>query len=60
VPITLVGFHPAFTTNWQVEPDLVELREPHALDELSADERKECLALWQAVGNLLRRARDGQ
>jgi hypothetical protein len=36
------------------------LRESSALDKLPTDERKECLALWQAVGNLLRRAQQGK
>jgi len=36
-------------TNWQTEPDLAGLREPHALDDLPPDERKDCLALWQDV-----------
>jgi serine/threonine-protein kinase len=36
-------------TRWQVDPDLAELREPAALDKLSADERKEWLALWNKV-----------
>ncbi len=43
-------------THWQVDPDLAGLREPRALDELSADERKECLGLWQEVGAVLDRA----
>jgi tetratricopeptide (TPR) repeat protein len=41
---------------WQREPDLAGLREPHALDKLTADERKECIALWQSVADLLERA----
>jgi serine/threonine-protein kinase len=45
---------------WQVDPDLAGLRESKALDKLPADERKECLALWQAVADLLRRAREGK
>jgi hypothetical protein len=44
---------------WQADPDLAGLRESSATDKLSTDERKECLALWQTVGNLLRRAREG-
>jgi serine/threonine-protein kinase len=36
-------------TNWQTDPDLAGLREPSALDELSADERKDCLAMWQEL-----------
>ena len=42
-------------TQWQVDPDLVGLREPNALDKLSVDERKECLALWNEVGAALNR-----
>jgi serine/threonine-protein kinase len=42
-------------THWQVEPDLAGLREPQALDELSADERKDCLALWHEVRLVLKR-----
>jgi serine/threonine-protein kinase len=40
---------------WRVEPDLAGLREPVELDKLSADERKDCLALWDEVGVVLRR-----
>jgi serine/threonine-protein kinase len=36
-------------TLWQAEPDLAGLRELSALDKLSADERKQCLALWDNV-----------
>jgi serine/threonine-protein kinase len=43
-------------TQWQREPDLAGLREPNALDKLPADERKECIALWQSVADLLERA----
>jgi tetratricopeptide (TPR) repeat protein len=42
-------------TYWQAEPDLAGLREPPALDELSADERKDCLALWHEVRVVLKR-----
>jgi serine/threonine-protein kinase len=42
-------------TRWQVDPDLAGLREPSALDKLSADERNECLALWNEVGAVLKR-----
>jgi serine/threonine-protein kinase len=42
-------------TRWQIDPDLAGLREPRGLDKLSADERKECLALWQEVDALLKR-----
>ena len=46
--------------HWQADPDLAGLRESSELYKLSPDERKECLALWQAVGNLLRRTREGK
>jgi serine/threonine-protein kinase len=42
-------------THWQVEPDLAGLREPDALDGLSAEERKECSALWDEVRMVLKR-----
>jgi serine/threonine-protein kinase len=42
-------------TLWQDEPDLAGLREPRALARLSAEERKEWLALWGEVEALLRR-----
>jgi serine/threonine-protein kinase len=42
-------------THWQAEPDLAGLREQNALDELPAEERKECHALWDEVGAVLRR-----
>jgi serine/threonine-protein kinase len=41
--------------SWQADPDLAGLREPSALDKLSAEERKEWLALWKEVETLLRR-----
>ena len=44
-------------SQWREEPDLAGLREPDALDRLSADERKECNALWSEVAALLNRAR---
>src|SRR5262249_54035044 len=47
-------------TQWEVDPDLAGLRESSAMGKLSPDEREECLALWQAVGDLLRRARESQ
>jgi tetratricopeptide (TPR) repeat protein len=46
--------------HWQADPDLAGLRESRAMANLPADERTECLALWQAAGNLLRRARDAR
>ncbi len=42
--------------HWQADPDLAGLANRRAMDKLPTDERKECLALWQAVGNLLRRS----
>jgi serine/threonine-protein kinase len=42
-------------TYWQADPDLVGLREPTALDKLSAEEREEWLALWREVEAILRR-----
>jgi tetratricopeptide (TPR) repeat protein len=42
-------------TNWQADPDLAGLREPHALDDLSPDEREDCLALWHDVRALVKR-----
>jgi serine/threonine-protein kinase len=44
-------------THWQAAPDLAGLREPSALDKSSADERNECLALWNEVGAVLKRSR---
>jgi Flp pilus assembly protein TadD len=40
---------------WQSDRDLAGLREPGALEALSPDEHKECLALWQEVTALLGR-----
>jgi hypothetical protein len=40
---------------WQTDGDLAGLREPGALEALSLEERKECLALWQEVTALLGR-----
>jgi serine/threonine-protein kinase len=42
-------------SRWRVEPDLAGLCEPAELDKLSADERKDCLALWDEVGVVLAR-----
>jgi serine/threonine-protein kinase len=42
--------------HWQVDPDLAGLRDPRALEALSRDERKECLALWNEVARGLSRA----
>jgi eukaryotic-like serine/threonine-protein kinase len=42
--------------HWQADPDLAGLREPKALAKWSADERKDCLALWAEVAAVLARA----
>lgn len=42
-------------SRWRGEPDLAGLREPAELDKLSADERKDCLSLWDEVGALIAR-----
>jgi tetratricopeptide (TPR) repeat protein len=42
-------------TRWRVEPDLAGLFEPNAPEELSADERKDYLALWHEVGVVVKR-----
>jgi tetratricopeptide (TPR) repeat protein len=42
-------------TLWRADPDLAGLRETRPLEKLSADERQECLALWQQVDALLKR-----
>jgi eukaryotic-like serine/threonine-protein kinase len=39
--------------DWRREPDLADLREPAALAKLSADERKDCSALWDEVATVL-------
>src|SRR5262249_44921866 len=41
---------------WRADPDLAGLRAPSELAKLSADERKDCLALWAEVDDLLSRA----
>ena len=46
-------------SQWRENPELAALREPDALDRLSADERKECNALWSEVAALITRARVG-
>jgi serine/threonine-protein kinase len=43
-------------TRWREEPDLTGLRDAAALERLPPAERQECLALWQEVADLLRRA----
>jgi serine/threonine-protein kinase len=42
--------------HWQADPDLAGLREPGALNKLSTDESKECLALWKEAEDVARRA----
>ncbi len=42
--------------HWRSDPDLVGLREPGALEAMSSDERKECVALWKVVAVVLGRA----
>jgi serine/threonine-protein kinase len=42
-------------TRWQVEPDLAGIREPNALHEMSADERKDSFELWHDVAVVLQR-----
>jgi eukaryotic-like serine/threonine-protein kinase len=42
--------------HWQVDPDLAALRDPSALDKLSAAERTQWLALWNDVTAVLGRA----
>ncbi len=41
---------------WRDDPDLAGLRDSNALERLPPAERQECLALWQEVAALLRRA----
>ena len=42
-------------TRWRIEPDFACLREPGELNKLPADERNQCLALWNEVANLSKR-----
>jgi serine/threonine-protein kinase len=42
-------------TGWRIDRDLAALREPGALQELSAPERQEWLGLWKEVDELLNR-----
>jgi eukaryotic-like serine/threonine-protein kinase len=42
-------------TQWREDPDLACVRDAGALDQLAADERKECLALWAGVAAVLAR-----
>jgi hypothetical protein len=41
---------------WQDDRDLAGLRDADALEKLPQSERQECQALWQEIGDLLRRA----
>jgi serine/threonine-protein kinase len=43
-------------TPWRADPDLAGLRAPSELAKLSADERKDCLALWAEFDDVLHRA----
>jgi serine/threonine-protein kinase len=43
-------------TRWQVDPDLAGLRDPSALDGMTAEEREKCVGLWNEVNALLKRA----
>jgi tetratricopeptide (TPR) repeat protein len=43
--------------NWKSEPGLTGLRDSTAMDAIAQDERNEWLALWQAVEDVLTRAR---
>jgi serine/threonine-protein kinase len=45
---------------WQTDHDLAGMRNPTELDQLSPDERKECLALWKQVREVLHRAQSGK
>jgi serine/threonine-protein kinase len=43
-------------TQWREDAALAGLRDPDALDRLPAQERQDCLALWEEVGRVLGRA----
>ena len=47
-------------TQWRENPEFAALREPDSLDRLSADEVKECVALWSGVAALISRAQAGR
>jgi serine/threonine-protein kinase len=49
------GLAKKMLTHWQGDPDLAGLREPSALEKLSAGERKEFVALWAEVAAVLAR-----
>jgi serine/threonine-protein kinase len=42
--------------HWQSDPDLAGLRDAQLLDDYSAQERNDCLALWRDVRAVLKRA----
>jgi hypothetical protein len=42
-------------TSWREEPELAALREPNLLKSLPAEEREDCLALWNEVRIMLTR-----
>src|SRR5262249_38699011 len=42
-------------TRWRDEPHPAGLPDPGELNKLPADERKDCLALWDEVANVLKR-----
>jgi serine/threonine-protein kinase len=44
--------------SWQGESDLAGLREPSEVGKLSADERQDCLALWDEVAGAIKRTSD--
>jgi eukaryotic-like serine/threonine-protein kinase len=46
-------------TLWQTEPDLAGVRNEMALQDLSIDEREECVSLWNQVAATRKRASDG-
>jgi serine/threonine-protein kinase len=43
-------------THWRADPDLAGLREPSALGGMTAEERKQCVALWKEVNARLHRS----
>jgi serine/threonine-protein kinase len=45
-------------THWQHDPDLTGLRDPGELDRMTAEERKDCQALWEEIERVLKRAQD--
>jgi serine/threonine-protein kinase len=44
--------------HWQQDSDLGSVRDPRALDRLSADERRPWQQLWQDVGSLLKKVEE--